>query len=82
MNKVIFCLFDGSGIAGLPWAENGHTVYCFNADSGNHGEYHIKMKHENIHYVNMWIDNDFITKCELLGLPPGSDCLPLRRASH
>lgn len=70
MKKVIYCLFDGSGIAGLPWAEDGHTVYCFNADSGNHGEYHIKMKHENIHYVNMWIDKDFITKCELLGLPP------------
>ena len=70
MKKVIYCLFDGSGIAGLPWAEDGHTVYCFNADSGNHGEYHIKMNHENIHYVNMWIDKDFITKCELLGLPP------------
>ena len=70
MKKVIFCLFDGSGIAGLPWAENGHTVYCFNADSGNHGKYHVKMQHENIHYINMWIDKDFITKCELLGLPP------------
>lgn len=59
MNKVIFCLFDGSGIMGLPWAEAGHTVYCFNSDSGNHGEYVVKMNHPNIHYVNIWIDSTF-----------------------
>lgn len=59
MPKVIFSLFDGSGIAGLPWAEEGHQVYCFNADSANHGEYFIKMQHENLHYINIWIDENF-----------------------
>ena len=53
---IIWSMFDGSGIMGLPWAEAGHTVYCFNADSGNHGEYMIKMRHENLHYINCWID--------------------------
>ena len=36
---VIWSLFDGSGIMGLDWAKAGHTVYCFNADSADHGEY-------------------------------------------
>lgn len=57
-------MFDGSGIMGLPWAEAGYKVYCFNADDANHGEYFIKMKHENIEYVNMWIDEEFLSKCE------------------
>ena len=57
---IIWSLFDGSGIMGLPWAEAGHTVYCFNADEGNHGSYEpIRMKHENIKYVNCWIDSSF-----------------------
>ncbi|EBQ8762758.1 DNA cytosine methyltransferase [Salmonella enterica] len=69
---IIWSLFDGSGIMGLPWAEYGHTVYCFNADSANHGEYKIKMQHPNLHYVNQWIDADFAIKRELLGTPaPG-----------
>ncbi|AGF89292.1 Dcm [Salmonella phage SP069] len=34
--KVVWSLFDGSGIMGLPWAEAGYQVYCFNADKGNH----------------------------------------------
>lgn len=55
MKKVIWSLFDGSGIMGLPWAEAGHTVYCFNADDADHGEYEIKMKHPNIIYVNKFI---------------------------
>lgn len=57
--KVVWSLFDGSGIMGLPWATAGYQVYCFNADSGNHGEYKIKMEHENLHYVDMWIDEKF-----------------------
>lgn len=64
---VVWSLFDGSGIMGLPWAEAGHKVYCFNADSGNHGEYFVKMKHENIIYVNMWIDEHFDMKASILG---------------
>lgn len=66
---IIWSMFDGSGIMGLPWAEVGHTVYCFNADSGNHGEYMVKMRHENLHYINCWIDKDFQIKREILGTP-------------
>lgn len=62
--KTIWCLFDGSGIAGLPWAQAGYRVYCFNADSADHGEYEIKMHHENIHYVNCWIDDSFLQQTE------------------
>ncbi|QXG07633.1 putative DNA methylase [Erwinia phage Snitter] len=69
MSKVIFSLFDGSGIMGLKYAENGYQVYCFNADEGNHGEYSIKMQHENLHYVNIWIDNDFDDNRKALGIP-------------
>lgn len=56
---TVWSLFDGSGIMGLPWAVAGHQVYCFNADDANHGEYIVKMKHKNIHYINRWIDLDF-----------------------
>ena len=67
---IIWSLFDGSGIMGLPWAEAGHTVYCFNADEGNHGRYEpIRMKHENIKYVNCWISENFPYKPELTGIP-------------
>ncbi|EMB4292192.1 DNA cytosine methyltransferase [Enterobacter roggenkampii] len=66
---VIWSLFDGSGIMGQPWAEAGHDVYCFNAGQGNHGEYHIKMQHENLHYVNCWISENFPCKPELTGIP-------------
>lgn len=69
MKRVIWSLFDGSGIMGLPWAERGCDVYCFNADSGNHGEYVVKMKHPKIHYVNTWIDKDFMIKMGILGIP-------------
>lgn len=66
---IIWSLFDGSGIMGLPWAEAGHTVYCFNSDKGNHGNYEpIRMQHENIYYIDCWIDkhflsNNFVSAC-------------------
>ena len=67
---IIWSLFDGSGIMGLPWADAGHTVYCFNADEGNHGSYDpIRMKHENIKYVNCWISENFPCKPELTTIP-------------
>lgn len=69
MKRVVWSLFDGSGIMGLPWAEVGCDVYCFNADSGNHGEYTVKMKHPKIAYVDMWIDKDFKSNCEAVGIP-------------
>lgn len=56
---IVWSLFDGSGIMGLPWAEAGHTVYCFNADGADHGEYKVKMQHENLYYINAWIDRNF-----------------------
>ncbi|ENF7816114.1 DNA cytosine methyltransferase [Enterobacter soli] len=70
---VIWSLFDGSGIMGLPWAEAGHDVYCFNADEGNHGGYEtIRMNHQKINYVNMWIDTGFQVKAMKAGIPaPG-----------
>ena len=59
---IIWSLFDGSGIMGLPWAESGHAVYCFNADEGNHGNYEpIRVKHENIYYIDCWIDENFLS---------------------
>lgn len=67
--RVVWSLFDGSGIMGLPWAERGATVYCFNADSGDHGEYKIRMEHPNIHYVDMWIDDYFPMNVAALDIP-------------
>lgn len=55
---IIWSLFDGSGIMGLPWAMAGHQVYCFNADDADHGEYAVKMKHDNLFYVNKFIEPD------------------------
>lgn len=59
MKGIVFSLFDGSGIMGLRYAEAGYKVYCFNASEGDHGDYHIKMLHPNIQYVNVWIDESF-----------------------
>lgn len=66
---IIWCLFDGSGIAGLPWAQDGNSVYCFNSDTADHGEYEIKMRHENIHYINCWIDESFLQKSAIYDEP-------------
>ena len=63
---IIWSLFDGSGIMAQPWAEAGHTCYCFNYDGADHGSYKsAKVIHENIHYVNIWIDCKFITAATL-----------------
>lgn len=69
MPKIVWSLFDGSGIMGLPWAKEGHSVFCFNADEGNHGEYNIKMQHKNLHYINVWIDDNFMGKVTHIPLP-------------
>lgn len=56
---TIWSLFDGSGIALLPWAETGHTCYAFNSDGADHGPYSdmvCRVNHPNITYVNAWID--------------------------
>jgi hypothetical protein len=59
MKKVIWSLFDGSGIMVKPWADAGHKCYCFNSSKANHGEYVVRMEHENIKYVDVWIDDGF-----------------------
>lgn len=60
MSKVAWAMFDGSGISIYEYAKAGWKCFCFNADSADHGEYIVKMKHENITYVNCWIDKDFL----------------------
>lgn len=55
---IIWSLFDGSGIMAQPWAEAGHTCYCFNYDGADHGVYEMHVKHENIVYVNKFITPD------------------------
>lgn len=66
---IIWSLFDGSGLMGLPWALAGHEVYCFNADEGNHGAYAMRVEHPHLHYVNVWIDDDFMLKVSAYPLP-------------
>lgn len=36
---IVWSLFDGSGLMAQPWAEAGHTCYCFNYDGADHGDY-------------------------------------------
>lgn len=69
MNKVVWSLFDGSGLMLEWWAKAGYKCYAFNADSGNHGEYTAKVHHENITYVNIWIDKTFLAKVSAQGIP-------------
>ena len=69
MQRVIWSMFDGSGIMVKPWAEAGHKCYCFNYEDANHGSYEpIRVQHENITYVNCWIDEAFEDFAYSLGL--------------
>ncbi|UVX30687.1 DNA methyltransferase [Klebsiella phage VLCpiS11a] len=57
---VVWSLFYGSGLMVNPWAEAGHTCYCFNFEDEDHGSYKdVAVRHENIHYVNAWINSSF-----------------------
>lgn len=69
MKKVIWSLFDGSGLMVKPWAEAGYECYCFNYDGANHGSYSGRVGHENINYVNVWIDNNFNLFCIKKNIP-------------
>lgn len=69
MQKVVYSLFDGSHLAVIDWAKAGYKCYCFNADSGDHGEYVVKVNHPNIIDIDMWIDRDFINNVQQMGLP-------------
>lgn len=59
MSKVVYSLFDGSGLMVLPWAEAGYQCFCFNAESGDHGAYENRARHPLITYVDCWIDKNF-----------------------
>lgn len=84
---IIWSLFDGSGLMAQPWAEAGHTCYCFNYDDADHGDYTTagaKVRHENIHYVNAWIDNKFdfdVSPDIIFAFPPCTD-LAVSGAAH
>lgn len=67
--RVIWSLFDGSGLMVKPWAEAGHECYCFNYDGANHGVYAGRVEHPKIHYVNVWIDKNFNLFCIKKGIP-------------
>lgn len=59
MNKVIWSLFDGSGLMVKPWAEAGYQCYCFNWSMGNHGDYEdMRVQHPNIYYCDAFIDSE------------------------
>ncbi len=66
---VVWSLFDGSGLMVKPWADAGHDCYCFNYDEANHGSYEpIRVQHENIKYINVWIDSNFNLFCIKRGI--------------
>lgn len=76
---IVWSLFDGSGLMAQPWAEAGHTCYCFNYDGADHGDYArlgARFEHENIHYINAWIDNKFdfeVAPDIIFSFPPCTD---------
>lgn len=76
---IVWSLFDGSGLMAQPWAEAGHTCYCFNYDGADHGDYArlgARVEHENIHYINAWIDNKFdfeVAPDIIFAFPPCTD---------
>lgn len=60
MSKVVWSLFDGSGFMVEEWAKNGNKCYCFNSAEADHGLYNpVRVEHENIVYVDAWIDEGF-----------------------
>lgn len=84
---IVWSLFDGSGLMAQSWAEAGHTCYCFNHDGADHGDYArfgAKVEHENIHYINEWIDNKFdfeVSPGIIFAFPPCTD-LAVSGAAH
>lgn len=84
---IVWSLFDGSGLMAQPWAEAGHTCYCLNYDGADHGDYArlgAKVEHDNIHYINEWIDNKFdfeVAPDIIFAFPPCTD-LAVSGAAH
>ena len=55
--KAVWCLFDGSGLMGQPWAERGYQVYCINSERADHGVYKdARVEHPLIKYINYHIE--------------------------
>ena len=69
MQKVVWSLFDGSGFMAYQYALNGWKVFCFNADTADHGQYEYRREHPNITYVNCWIDDSFVAFVAKAGIP-------------
>lgn len=64
-------MFSGSGIDVIPWAEAGHSCFCFNYDDADHGDYKdVRAQHPNITYVNAFIDLDWIESVQTSDIPP------------
>lgn len=62
---LIFSLFDGSGKAVKDWADAGYQCICFNYDDADHGDYQsVRIIHDNIFYVNVWIDERFYHRAQ------------------
>lgn len=84
---IVWSLFDGSGLMAQPWAEAGHTCYCFNYDGADHGNYArlgAKVEHENIRYIDAWINNKFdfdVAPDIIFAFPPCTD-LAVSGAAH
>ncbi|ATN94145.1 DNA methyltransferase [Shigella phage vB_SflS-ISF001] len=60
--KLIWSLYDGSGLANLELAKQGHKVMCFNWDGADHGvyaKYNARVERHNIEYVNVFINEKF-----------------------
>ena len=85
MQKVLWSMFDGSGLAAQPFAEAGWLCYCFNADAADHGPYaSVQVRHPNITYVNAWVDSSFdypVKPDMILAFPPCTD-LAVSGAAH
>lgn len=54
---IVWSLFDGSGLMAQPWAEAGHTCYCFNYDGADHGDY---ARDAYVKKTCLWVGNGFV----------------------
>lgn len=85
--RVVWSLFDGSGIMGLPWAEYGYKVFCFNSADADHGLYGaVRVKHPMVTYVDRWLSpeetlSDFPRPDIIFAFPPCTN-LAVSGAAH
>lgn len=85
--RYIWSLFDGSGIMGLPWAEYGYKVLCFNSSDADHGLCKdVRVSHPGIQYVDRWLNpedtlSEFQRPSTIFAFPPCTD-LAVSGAAH